>query len=597
MTIAAPLEKSAASNDPGDVLADWLEALENALRGGSTEALARLFLPDATWRDFLAFEWDHSNRIGREALVERLAEWSTKWHASGFVPDEGQAPVVIDGAVNAFFRFRTDERSNRAFVVLVQSDEGYAAAVLQTQLDALERFPERSRHHRRDGKVYEVVPGRTRWADDRAKESSFTDSEPVVVVIGGGHNGLAQAARLTALGVPTLVIEKNERIGDNWRKRYSALALHSPIFADDQPYIPFPDTWTAHTPKDKLADWMESYAKLLDLNVWTGTEFLDADYDEDAQRWNLRTRLADGSFRELHPRHVVITTGLNGPPRIPEVRGLDTFTGEWAHTGEYQHASRWAGKRAIVIGAGVSAHELAQDLWEQGADVTMLQRSSTYVISLEATFKYMYGLYTQDKIWTKDYTDQVAFSLPNRSPAALAGLQNIVAAAAEHDRELLDGLTANGFKLEWGPDKTGVIGLHMSGKDGYQFDLGGSRLIAEGKIKVKQGVELVEVDGETLIFSDGSRDRADLILFATGYVQFWDYLKTRFGKAAEKIDRIYVPTDDQGEYPNAWRRSAQPGLWFGPGFVQSSSFFSKWPAFLIKAIEEGIIPRDPDASA
>lgn len=571
--------------------ADWLRRLEAALAAGSAEQLEALFTEGATWRDFMAFSWDVSNRIGRDELIPRLLDWSAAVHAGEFALTPELDPVVAEGNIQAFFDFTTDERIDRGYAYLVPAGDGVLAATLQTQADALQRFPERAGHNRPDGKVHGVVEGRTRWTDDRAEESAFEHSEPAVLVLGAGHNGLSIAARLTALDVPTLVIDREERVGDVWRKRYAALALHSILHVDHLPYLPFPKTWTSHTPKDKLADFLEYYAKAQDLNVWTGTTFVDAAYDEETSIWTIRVERPDGSIRELHPRHFVVAAGLNGAPKIPAVEGLERFQGEWAHSGNYQRAADWEGKKALVVGAGVSAHEMAHDLYEHGADVTMLQRGATYVINFETFNDLWFGLYTEDQDLPIEFADQVAYSLPNLVGDDIN--KQLVELAKERDKELLDALAAKGFEFEWGPDGTGIIGSHMAGRDSYQINIGASELVADGRVKLKSGTELAEVKEHSAVFADGSEMDVDLILFATGYDQLWEYIRPALGAAAAKIDRVYGRADD-GEYENVWRRSAQPGLWFGTGFVGMARFHSKFMTLLIKAIEEGIAPVDPD---
>lgn len=574
-----------------EIAARWIGDFAEALASASTANLERLLTETATWRDFMAFTWDVSNRIGRDPLVERLIPWAQDAHAANFAPTPEQPAVVAEGgAIQAFFDFTTDDRIDRGYVYLVRERDGFIASILQTQAEALKDRPERVRHHRPDGKVYDVVIDRTRWTDDRRTEAAFEDTEPAALVLGGGHNGLAIAARLHVLGVPTLVVERHDRIGDTWRNRYSALALHSIIHVDHMPYLPFPPTWTAHTPKDKFADFLEYYAKALDLNVWTGTTFVDAEYHEDDERWTVRLRRADGSIREVHPRHFIVAAGLNGPPRIPSVKGLESFEGEWAHSGEYQDADKWAGKNALVVGAGVSAHEISHDLYEHGANVTMMQRGATYVVGFDTFNKYWFGLYTEEQELPLEFADQVAYSMPN-----LVGDEvnkQLVQLAKAEDQELLDALEARGFKLEWGPDGTGIIGSHMAGRDSYQINIGASELIADGRVKLKSGVELTEVRGNTAVFSDGTEMDVDLILFATGYEQLWEHMRSALGPAANTITKVYGRADD-GEYANVWRRSDQPGLWFGTGFVGMVRFHSKFMTLLIKAIEEGIAPVDP----
>jgi cation diffusion facilitator CzcD-associated flavoprotein CzcO len=589
-TIEAPpagvTEKAAAT-----IAAAWVMAFGDAISSGDVSALEPLFTEIATWRDFMAFTWDVSNRIGRDALVPRLLDLAKDVNPRHFALTPIQDPVVFDGSIQAFFDFTTTDRVCRGYVFLVPHGGDFVAQTLETQADALEAFPEVIGHNRRQGKYHGVVMDRTRWTDDRLKESAFEDTDPAVVVLGGGHNGLTVAARLAALDVPTLVIERMPRIGDTWRRRYASLALHSVMHVDHLPYMPFPPTWTAHTPKDKWADFLESYAQLLDLNVWTSTTFQDASYDEDDQRWTIHVEREDGSVRALHPRHFVIAAGLNGPPKIPEVKGLDTFTGEWSHSGEYQGAGSWAGKRVLVVGCGVSAHEMAHDLYEHGADVTMVQRGATYVITYETFNKYWFGLYTDDQHLPIELADMVAYAMPNLSADAVH--RQLVELAKEEDKDLLDALEARGFKLEWGPDGTGIIGSHMAGRDSYQIDIGASALVADGRVKLKSGVELAEVDGSTAIFTDGSKlEDVDLMLFATGYHQLWDHIKPTLGGAADKIDKVYGRADD-GEYASCWRPTAQPGLWFVTGFLGMARFHSKFMTLAIKAMEEGITPIDP----
>jgi cation diffusion facilitator CzcD-associated flavoprotein CzcO len=590
-TLRNPAEDSTV-RDADTIFSEWLADFAAAARSGSARALSELFLEGATWRDFMAFPWDFHHTVGREATVARLLELTKTWDAADFAPNPEQPPVVTDGAVNAFFDFTTKDRIDRGYVLLVQGAERFVASILQTQVVGLADHPERIRHRRRDGKVYGIVPNRTRWSLDREDETAFAERDPAVLVLGAGHNGLAMAARLGALDVPTLVIDREARIGDTWRKRYASLALHSTVFGDHLPYLSLPPTWPAHTPKDKFADWLESYATLLDINVWTSTTFLNAHYDESAERWTIQVRRADGSIRVLRPRHFVVAGGLFGAPKIPEIAGLETFEGVAAHSDEFQNGADFSGRKALVIGAGVSGHELAHDLYEHGSDVTLLQRGATYVVTYESYHRYWSTLFTEDMPYTPDFADQMTYALPSGRVDELN--KQLVKLAAAADRTLLDGLEARGFKLEWGPDGTGIIGAHMSGKDAYQINIGASELLADGRVHLKQGVEVAEIRGSTVVFTDGSTlPDVELIVFATGYHQFWGHIKPALGPAAERIDKAYGRAAD-GEYANTWRRSAQPGLWFGTGFIRMARFYTRFTALLIKAIEVGIEPIDPD---
>ena len=105
--------------------------------------------------------------------------------------------------------------------------------------------------------------------------------------MGGGQAGLALAARLKQLDVPTIVIDKNKTPGDTWRNRYHSLCLHDPVWYDHMPYMQFPDHWPIFSPKDKIGDWLEMYAKIMEINYWGLSECINASFDELNDEWTV----------------------------------------------------------------------------------------------------------------------------------------------------------------------------------------------------------------------------------------------------------------------------------------------------------------------
>ena len=196
-----------------------------------------------------------------------------------------------------------------------------------------------------------------------------------MLVVGGGQAGLSIAARLKQLQIDALIVDREARIGDNWRKRYHALTLHNQVQVNHLPYMPFPPNWPVYIPKDKLANWFEAYVESMELNFWTGTEFESGAYDEAEGRWSVVLRRADGTRRTMHPRHIVMATGVSGIPNLPDIPGLKNFGGTVLHSSRYDDGENWKGKKAIVIGTGNSGHDIAQDLHSSGAEVTLVQRS------------------------------------------------------------------------------------------------------------------------------------------------------------------------------------------------------------------------------
>ncbi|KAI9573920.1 hypothetical protein HD554DRAFT_2035056 [Boletus coccyginus] len=125
------------------------------------------------------------------------------------------------------------------------------------------------------------------------KEREFLDEEPtIVIVVGGGKSGLDVVARLKMLGINALVVERNQRVGNNWRERYAALCLHDPVWYDHIPYLPFPPSWPVYTPALKLVDWLESYAHSLELNVWTSATVasIQRETGDSGKRWVVQVR-------------------------------------------------------------------------------------------------------------------------------------------------------------------------------------------------------------------------------------------------------------------------------------------------------------------
>ena len=150
---------------------------------------------------------------------------------------------------------------------------GGKAFTLLTTLDELKGHEEPVNDRRPKGVRHGAFRDRVTWAESRVREATELGYtvQPEVLIIGGGQGGIALGARLRQLGVPTIIVERNERPGDSWRKRYKSLALHDPVWYDHLPYLPFPASWPVFSPKDKIGDWLEMYAKVMELNYWGST--------------------------------------------------------------------------------------------------------------------------------------------------------------------------------------------------------------------------------------------------------------------------------------------------------------------------------------
>ncbi len=412
-----------------------------------------------------------------------------------------------------------------------------------------------------------------------------------MLVVGGGQAGLSIAARLTQLQVDTLIVDRGERIGDNWRKRYHALTLHNQVQVNHLPYMPFPPNWPVYIPKDKLAGWFEVYVESMELNYWTGTEFEAGTYDERAGRWSVVLRRPDGTKREMRPRHVVMATGVSGIPNLPDIPTLRNFGGEVLHSSQYDDGEAWQGKKALVVGTGNSGHDIAQDLYSSGAEVTLVQRSSTLIVNIEPSAQLAYALYDEGP--PLEDCDLITASIP----LALARKSHILLTerARDLDRELLDGLERVGFKLDFGEDGTGWQFKYLTRGGGYYFNVGCSDLVAEGEIGLVQFSDIAGFVAEGARLRNGDTLAADLIVLATGY-KGQEYLVRRlFGdEVAGRVGPIWGFGDEQ-ELRNMFTRTAQPGLWFIAGSLAQCRIYSRYLALQIKACEIGLIPSSHGA--
>jgi putative flavoprotein involved in K+ transport len=578
--------------DPTAVVRSWLEKLSAATERTDAAAALALFRPDAWWRDLIAFTWDLRTFHGREAIAAALDATLADTGATRFRLEPGKDVVLTDGDdaarwIQALFLFETRLARCRGFLRLKPAGNGeWLAWTLLTAMDELKGFEERVGSRRTMGTAHGEREGRRNWLEERDHERERVGREPQVVVVGAGQAGLAIAARLKQLGVATLVVEKNDRVGDNWRSRYRSLVLHDPVWYDHLPYLPFPAHWPVFTPKDKLAGWLESYVQALELDVWTNTTFLAGEYDETSERWTVRLA-RNGGERVLRPRHVVLATGMSGVPNVPQIPGAETFAGRICHSSAHTGGEGYAGKHAVVVGCCNSGHDIAQDFNEHGASITMVQRSSTYVMSSENGIKVLFaGVYEEGGPPVED-ADLMFASIPYLLLADMH--REATKAIAALDREMLEGLERAGFKLDYGDDGSGIFLKYLRRGGGYYIDVGCSRLIADGKIAIKQGVQIERFTPRELVFTDGSTLPADIVVLATGFKNMRESARPLLGdKVADRLGVVWG-LDEEGEVRTMWRRSGHPGLWFMGGNLHQCRHYSKALALQIKAIEEDLL--------
>jgi putative flavoprotein involved in K+ transport len=582
------------SASPAAQVARWLEQFNEALASGNPLSVAALFHEQSYWRDLVAFTWNIVTLEGRVAIGDMLRARLAHLAPIRFTPDE---PVLVqNGAATGFFTFETSI-GRGAGVVRVRDGKCWT---LQTGLMELRGHEERTRERREVGLVHRSIKGRRTWRDERLEEerSIGIAKQPYCLVVGGGQGGLGLGARLKQLGVPTLIVDRHPRPGDAWRSRYHSLYLHDPVWYDHMPYLPFPEHWPVFMSKDKIGDWLECYATLMELNFWGSTHVNGASWSEERGEWTVRVQ-REGKSLTLRPKQLVIATGMSGPPYVPTFPGAEQFGGIQWHSSEYPGGQGLAGKRCVVIGGNNSAHDVCADLWEHDAAVTMIQRSPTIVVRSETLLEEtLYKTYSEQAL-KAGLTTEKADLLLQSVPLAVVQEFHIPAwkRIAERDADYYDALKRAGFQFNFGPNGAGLFWTYLGSGSGYYVDVGASDLIAQGEIKVHSGVQIRAIGTDHVMLEDGTRLDADVIVYATGYRPMDTVLaKIVSPEVAAKVGRVWGfgsgtekdPGPWEGELRNMWKPTTQPGLWFHGGSLQQSRGFSRYLALQIKARMEDL---------
>ncbi|MDA0183064.1 NAD(P)/FAD-dependent oxidoreductase [Solirubrobacter phytolaccae] len=571
----------------------WLSEFDTALRANDTAGAAALFHEESFWRDLVAFTWNLKTVEGPseiEAMLDATLEHTqpTNWHTT-------EPPDTADGITTAWIAFETATGRGNG---LLRLRDGKAWTLL-TALYELKGHEEPKGTHRPKGVIHGADPDRVTWLEDRQREAEELgySVDPEVVIVGGGQGAIGLGARLRQLGVPTIICERNERPGDSWRRRYKSLCLHDPVWYDHLPYIKFPENWPVFSPKDKIGDWLEMYTRVMELNYWGSTTVRSASYDPDEARWTVQVERA-GQAITLRPRQLVLATGMSSQPNLPVIDGMDVFKGDQHHSSKHPGPDAYAGRKCVVIGSNNSAHDICAALWEAGADVTMVQRSSTHIVRSNTLMEIGLGaLYSEEAVAagvTTEKADLIFASLPYR---ILHEFQiPLYDQMRERDKDFYDRLEAVGFQLDWGEDGSGLFMKYLRRGSGYYIDVGASELVADGKIKLAHG-KVARLTEHAVELEDGTTLEADLVVYATGYNSMNGWAAELISQdVADTVGKVWGLGSDttkdpgpwEGEQRNMWKPTRQDQLWFHGGNLHQSRHYSLYLALQLKARMEGV---------
>ncbi len=585
---AAPAKPTAEQAVSG-----WLERFNAALAAHDAAAASELFATTSFWRDLVALTWNITTAEGRDGIRDMLEHTLPTAQPADFRATE--SPSQADGVTEAWLEFETKAGRGQGHLRLI---DGHAWTLLTT-LTELKGHEERRGPARPKGAEHGVNPERETWLERRqneAEELGYT-TQPEVLIIGGGQGGIALGARLRQLDVPAIIVDRHERPGDQWRGRYKSLCLHDPVWYDHLPYLKFPDNWPVFSPKDKIADWLESYVRVMELNYWTSTTAISATYDEAAGDWEVHVE-RDGEPVTLKPRQLVLATGMSGKPNLPDLPGQDIFKGEQHHSSKHPGPDPYKDKRVVVIGSNNSAFDICGALYEVGADVTMVQRSSTHIVRSDTLMDIALGpLYSEEAVAsgvTTERADLIFASLPYR---IMADLQvPVYDQIRERDAAFYERLERSGFDHDWGEDNSGLFMKYLRRGSGYYIDVGAADLVADGRVKLARG-QVDHLTEDAVVLEDGTELPADLVVYATGYGSMNGWAADLISpEVADRVGKVWGlgsgtakdPGPWEGEERNMWKPTRQPGLWFHGGNLHQSRHYSLYLALQLKARAVGI---------
>lgn len=578
-------------------------------RGGDTDH------SQPFWRDMVAFTWNICTHEGSEA-IERAIEGTlgsgtkrkrpmTTWALSS-------QPLPIQETTEGLefwcdLTIGTVGSGKAHFRLTGTSGDDYKICTLLTTLMELKDKPFLVKRNRIRGHIHGPLPRRKYWSELMHGKDLEQD---VVVIVGGGQAGLALSARLHLMQIPYVILESGPKPGMAWRNRYPSLHLHDPVYYNHMPYLPFPETWPLFCPRDKIADWMEFYAKALDLNVRTNCRVTQVCREGDDGSWKVYFETSNDSDGDnssqqrtelIRTRNVVFATGNSSKPRVPTIPG--DFAGRQLHSSQYRGGRPFANQRVVVVGSNNSAFDIVQDLWEQGAkSVTMIQRTPSMVVSTDAVLQYGLGpLYRQDAPLHHEEADLVATSFPYKLSIPRWRLVN--ERMHDMDKTMQEGLINAGFQLDQGPGQAGIFAKSATEGGGFYINMGSAELVIRRDVAVRYAT-VSRFEGDNVIILDKKTNQedylpADAVVYATGFETMDQWVAQLCGEdVAKKVGRTWGlglgqrPRKDpgpwEGELRNMWKPTAVEGLWFHGGNLAQSRHYSRFLALQLAARYMGI---------
>ncbi|KAL2839732.1 hypothetical protein BJY01DRAFT_250332 [Aspergillus pseudoustus] len=605
-----------------------IDQLNTALTSGNAEAVKACFYAgQAFWKDQLVLTWHLRTFSGLDSIAASLLETTKLRNVSassaGFEVD-GDAVFLPATPVLQFidcplaFKTQSPAGLGRGKMLLLPAVEDggkieWKIWILSTRLERLDVHPED------EG----LLQSPRRQLDNPELKDFATDA----LIIGAGNAAVTLSARLKALGVDSVMVDRNARPGDNWALRYDCLKFHIPTSFCELPYMCYDqDLQTPHLlTRDDLASQVRRYVETFNLNGVHSAQIQWTEYDEEAKEWTITLQTPAGQ-RRATSKHLVLATGIGSQkPYIPQIAEASLYRGVSIHSAEYTNAQvlkERGVKSVLIIGSANTAFDVLVDCHGAGLASTMVARSPTYIVPLDyVCHAASLGAYDSGV----DAADKLFLSLPAVVDGQLA--RGLFAMFAANQPERYAALEAAGFPVLDSRDPSCAL-MHnlLERAGGHYVDVGGTKLIEEGKVGVKALVEPVGYTETGLRFSDGSCVDADAVIWCTGFADS-NVVTTAAEILGGRPDSAYAngssagdaevitethkakkthtlgpheiaprldPTwgiDEEGEIRGMWKRHPRAeNIWIMGGYTQQHRWHSRTLALQIKAALEGILP-------
>lgn len=419
-------------------------------------------------------------------------------------------------------------------------------------------------------------------------------SEPFdidVFIVGAGNAAVALAARLKALGVDSIMAERNKNVGDNWALRYDSLKFHVPTSFCELPYMTYDKELQSphHLSKDELAAQVRRYVDAFNLNVVTSADVTKTT-QLPGKRWQIEFRTPSGAYTAV-AKHLVQATGIaSQKPYTPPMADEELYKGIHIHSSQFKSGAQLKSQGAnsvLIVGSANTGFDVLECCYAAGLKPTMVVRSPTYLVPVEyVCHKMSLGAYD----FGVEAADRMFMTLPAVVDGQLA--RDLFRHFASQEPERYSALAKVGFPVydSSHPDAALMHNL-IERAGGHYVDIGGTALLSDGKAGVKAGVEPVAYTATGLRFSDGTTVDADAVVWCTGFADadartmVAEILKTEL-----PVDATWG-IDEEGEIRGMWKRHRLvDNFWTMGGYTQQHRFHSRTLALQIKAALEGVLP-------